>query len=232
MDKILEVDNLSVCFGDSCVVDDVSFYVEKGDYMMILGPNGAGKSVMFKSILGILPKKGKVKFFVDKDIEAVRQKVSYVPQYVAIDRTSVITVAEVVGLGLQKYDLDTVLKLLKMVGMENKKDAVFGSLSGGQTKRVLIAQALAKKPKIIFMDEPFAGVDVVGEKSVAELLDELRKKMNLTVIMISHDFSLVQKSATKILCINKKKMCFGHPKDMTKKNIEDTFGKGLKVHSH
>ncbi len=230
--EVLRVENLSVCFEENCVVDRVSFCVEKGDYLMILGPNGAGKSVLMKSLIGVLPKRGIVKFF-GKDIDQVRCKIGYVPQYVAVDRNIPLTVSEVVSLGFfGSVRHDEIDKLLKMVGMNGAGSKLFGTLSGGQTKRVLIARALAARPRVVLLDEPFAGIDVVGEKSVVQLLDDLRKKMNLTVVIISHDFSLVYKSATKVLCINKQRICFGSPAKINQKTIEKTFGKDLNFHVH
>lgn len=231
MSQVLDVKNLRVCFGDNCVVDDISFGVENGDYLMILGPNGAGKSVLMKAILGIIPYTGEVRFWV-KNIRYSYGKVGYVPQYISADRNLPISVSEIIGLGLSNNEKDRIEELLDMVGMGGHGHMLLGTLSGGQLKRVLIAKALAKKPKLLLMDEPFAGVDMIGEKSVTQLLDDLRSKMNLTVVIISHDVSLVYKSATKVLCINKTRTCFGLPKDIHRKTIEATFGKGLRVHIH
>ena len=229
MKPILEVKNLSVCFGPECIIEDVSFTVEEGDYLMILGPNGAGKSVLVKAILGVLPYHGQVIVW-GQDVKKSYGKIGYVPQYLSADRFLPINVSEMVGLGLPHTKRNKIDEVIEVVGLKGKGQLPLMALSGGQLKRVLIAQALLKKPAILIMDEPFAGVDIVGEESVTRLLDDLRVKMKLTMIVISHDISLVYKSATKVLCINKVRTCFGMPSDIHHKQIEQTFGKGLKVH--
>lgn len=229
MKSILEVKNLRVCFGRECVIEDINFEVEKGDYLMILGPNGAGKSVLVKAILGILPYSGEVKFW-GKNISQSYNKIGYVPQYLSADRYLPINVMEMISLGMPNVGRKKIEEIMEIVGLKGKNNQSFMTLSGGQLKRVLIAQALVKNPEILIMDEPFAGVDIIGEESVTRLLDDLRVKMKLTLIVISHDISLVYKSATKVLCVNKVRTCFGLPGDVHHKQIEQTFGKGLKVH--
>jgi len=233
--KVLAVKDFSVSFGKVKVLDGINFDVDQGDFLMVLGPNGAGKSVLLKSILGIWPYTGQVKVFGQK-IDLVRQKIGYVPQYVDFDRTFPLTVREVVSLGCRQNKSLSVCphvnKVLEMVGMVGKIDDFFGQLSGGQVRRVLIARALAGQPKLLFLDEPLAGVDLVGEKSFYEMIAKWHQDLGLTTVMVSHDYSLVSRIATKVLCLNKKMTCFGGARDLTAKQFEDTFGRGVKLHVH
>lgn len=235
MTKVLEVKDLSVSFGSVEVLTDINFSVDRGDFLMVLGPNGAGKSVLLKSILGVIDYSGEVSVF-GKRIDEVRSRIGYVPQYVDFDRTFPLTVREVISLGCRQNKTLSMCRhvdrVIKMVGLENKVDSFFGSLSGGQVRRVLIARALAAQPKILFLDEPLAGVDLVGEKSFYETLAAWHQQLNLTTIMVSHDYSMVGKIATKVICLNKKMTCFGPAKDLSAVEFEKTFGKGVKIHVH
>lgn len=235
MKNILAVANLSVRFGDFLAIERIDFSIDEGDFLMILGPNGAGKSVLMKAILGLLPYSGEVRIF-DKKIDEVRSQIGYVPQYIDFDRTFPITVEEVVELGLIGRKVGDVAgeveKILEQVGLLEKKKELFGSLSGGQMRRALIARALIGRPKLLFMDEPLAGVDVVGESNFYEMMEKWHKQFSLTTVMISHDYDLVSKIASKILCLNKTKVCFDNPGNLDKKNFEATFGQGFDMHRH
>ncbi|MBU0648335.1 ABC transporter ATP-binding protein [Patescibacteria group bacterium] len=235
MKSILAVKNLAVRFGDISVLENVSFEIEPGDFLMILGPNGAGKSVLLKSILGILAYEGEVRVF-GKDIKQARSRIGYVPQYIDFDRTFPLTVREVIGLGCGQTrsvaGCTHVGNMVKMVGVEDKIDSFFGSLSGGQIRKVLIARALVNRPKLLFLDEPLAGVDVVGEKSFYEMLAKWHREFKLTTVMVSHDYGLVSKIASKVLCLNKKMTCFGGPGSLGIREFELTFGKGVDLHVH
>jgi ABC-type Mn2+/Zn2+ transport system ATPase subunit len=233
--SILTVENLNVNFGKNIVLKNVSFAIDEGDYLMILGPNGAGKSVLIKSILGINQYIGEVKIF-DKTIDEVRAEIGYVPQYVTMDRSSPMTVRELVNLGIFDRKMmnknKIVVQEIEKAGLIKKIDEMFGDLSGGQIKRALIARALVSKPKILFLDEPLAGVDMVGEQNMFDLLEKENKENKLTIVMISHDFNMVRKAATKVLCLNNEKLCFGSPDMINEESIEKTFGNGFGVHVH
>lgn len=229
----LEVKNLSVHLNGLKVLDSVSFAIEDGDFLMVLGPNGAGKSVLLKSILGLLPYEGEVRIF-GQNVDKVRSKIGYVPQYVDFDRTFPLTVTEVVRLNQvrTKFSDEDLQQILATVGLGQKQKSFFGSLSGGQIKRTLIARALVGRPEMLILDEPLAGVDLVGEKSFYEILASWHQQMKLTTIMVSHDYSLVSKVATKVLCLNNKKVCFGPAAEMTEAKFEKTFGGQVSMHIH
>lgn len=233
--KALKVAIDKICFGSICVLQEISFVLDVGEFLMILGPNGAGKSVLMKAILGLIDFEGEVEV-LGKKIDQARSQIGYVPQYIDFDRSFPITVEEVVSLGLIGRKVRNIGKrveeVLDLVDMKTQKKSFFGSLSGGQTRRVLLARALIPRPKILFLDEPLAGVDVVGEESFYELIARWHKQLGLTTIMISHDYDLVGRVATKILCVNKTKLCFGGPNELTSDNFQKTFGNNLKVHMH
>jgi len=234
--RVLEVQNLSVQFGDNNILEDISFDVDEGDFLLILGPNGAGKSVLIKTLLGINRQYAGDFLFFNKSIDAVRDWIAYVPQYVDFDQTFPLTVSEVVRMGLIgvkfRYANKRIRAALGQVKMEKLGDRYFGDLSGGQKKRVLIARALVRKPKLLIMDEPLAGIDVIGEEGFYDLLKKWHKQMGLTTMMISHDISLVHKIATKVLCLNVKRVCFNQADKISEQSFDKLFGKEIRFHRH
>lgn len=222
---ILEVKDLSVSFGENEVLSDISFSVADKDILAIIGPNGAGKSVLLRGILNLIPHKGEVDW-------RPGVKISYVPQKLSIESGFPMSVREFL---LMKSNEDKLDDLLFMTGILNSDilDKSISSLSGGQMQRVLIAWAIASDPNIILFDEPLAGIDVGGEETIYNLLEKLNKEKGMSIVMISHDLSMVSKYATNVLCINKKMICIGQPEDVI--NHETTtrlYGHMVSHHNH
>lgn len=231
-EPVLAVKKLSVSYGSLQVVKDVSFDISAGDILAIIGPNGSGKTTLLKAILGLIPYQGAVKVF-GQPISNVLDKISYVPQRFSFDKTFPLTVNEFLKLSLRKKDPSRLIYGLKEVEMTKYGDHLIGELSGGQLQRVLIARALLNKPKMIFLDEPTAGVDIEGEKSFFEIIRHLNIKHGMTIILISHEINMVYKFATKIVCINRDLVCFGQPKDVvTKEVLKKLYGQDLKFRHH
>ncbi len=220
---ILKVKDLLVAIEGNVVLRDVNFDLMSGELLMVLGPNGAGKSVLIKTILGILPFSGKINFgFGRKN----KKKIGYVPQYIDFDRSFPLTVREVIELGWEsnwgdkrrrEKELARVIDTSGLVELENKN---FGSLSGGQIRRVLIAQALIGSPELLILDEPMAGVDMMGEKTFYDVLRDLKKEQNVSIVMVSHDYSLVNKIADKVLCLNNKMVCCKKADELSSQTFE------------
>ncbi len=218
MDSILEVKNLCFSYDKENIIDDLTFSINRGDYVGIIGRNGAGKSTLIKLMLGLLkPKSGSVNIFGKKIGKDSLSKVGYVPQ-VGMSRglDFPATVEEVVlgnafkDIGLfrfpKKKHRDKVVRALSMVGMESFKKVRISDLSGGQQQRVMIARALVSDPEILFLDEPTAGIDYDSEENLYKLLDELNQKHDITIIMISHDISRLKIKANKIVHLHRNSM--------------------------
>ncbi|MGM0367859.1 MAG: metal ABC transporter ATP-binding protein [Actinomycetota bacterium] len=240
-EKSLEIKNLSVKIGNKNIIEDISFSIEKGDFLIIIGPNGSGKTTLIKAILNIIPHSGEVNIFgkPTKKMSSLKGIVGYVPQKFNFDRTFPITVYEIIDIAIgnrireSKKRRERILSVLKQVGMESYSDYSIGSLSGGQTQRVLIARAIANNPRIIFFDEPLAGVDVKGEKNFYELVNNLKKSEDLTVVLVSHDVTVVNLYADKIAALNRILVAFGKPGEvLVKKNFEDVYGKDFGIFKH
>jgi len=229
---LLAVKNLSVSYDNLQVVRDVNFEIFSGDILAIIGPNGSGKTTLIKAILGLIPYQGTTKIF-GQPISKVLDKIGYVPQRFNFDKTFPLTVNEFLKLSLRKKNPNRLLYGLKEVEMTEYGDQMIGKLSGGQLQRILIARALLNEPKIVFLDEPTAGVDIEGEKSFFEIIKHLNKKHGMTIILISHEINIVYKFATKIICLNRDLVCFGQPKDVfTKKILKKLYGQEMEFRHH
>lgn len=234
-DTILTVKNLNISREGHSIIEDLSFTVSRGDTFAIIGPNGAGKTTLLKAILGLITYTGEI-------IWKEGLKIGYVPQKFYADSDLPLTTQDFFN--LKEKNQQKILEKLEAVGLKedgihiknirkhilNKK---IGYLSGGELQRVIIAWALLGEPDVILFDEPTSGVDIVGEETVYGMLETLRKKMKLSIILISHELEVVRKYTTKVLCLNKEKICFGPPKLVLKEKVIDKlFGEEVHYYHH
>lgn len=212
MDKAIEVRHLHVSYYGNEVVKDVSFSFDSGNIIGIIGPNGAGKSTLMKAILGLISKdKGEVSF-QGQSIKQVRKKIAYVPQRNNIDWDFPIIVRDTVLLGTYpglklfqrpgKAEKNLAQTCLKLVGMEAFSNRQIGELSGGQQQRVFLARALAQQAEYFFLDEPFVGIDAASEKTIINILKDLRDA-GKTVFVVHHDLSTIEDYFDELVLINK-----------------------------
>lgn len=205
--KLVEIENLTVNYDGILALDNVSLSVEEKDFLGIIGPNGAGKTTLFSCMLGLLNNyQGEIRFFgtnIRKSKQYLHQ-IGYVPQKPIFEKNFPTTVAEVVGMGLTKNQKEeTIDKVLQKVWLHELSHRRIGDLSGGQQQRVFIAKALANDPQILILDEPVAGIDSQSKDLFYQILLDLNKKDNITVIWSSHDLDAVAKLATKVACLNR-----------------------------
>lgn len=204
----IKIENLSFAYDKQLVLQDINLDIYDGDFLAIIGPNGGGKSTLIKLILGINNlKKGSISF-----LDESHKNISYVPQNTNVNIDFPIKAIEVVMMGnaktrlpffgYKKEETEHALAILKKVGMHKFANKKIGSLSGGQRQRVMIARALYSNPKILLLDEPTSSIDVDGQRAIYELLKELNKEM--TVVVITHDLSIILDYANKVAHINKK----------------------------
>lgn len=232
---ILKVSNLNVKFDNHKILDNVSFEVKRGETLAIIGPNGAGKTVLFKCLLGILPYEGTVTWVEDT-------RIGYVPQRLAVGSDLPLTVEEF--LKFRERDLKKIEDILSQVGfgkegihlMHKGKRLLktkLGVLSGGEFQRVLIAFALLGNPNVLLFDEPTSGVDVSAEGTVYMLIDRLKREKDLTIIFISHEFEVVYKHASNVLCLNKEIVCYGPPYEaIDKESLAKLYGEDIHFYRH
>lgn len=217
------------------VLENVSLTVDEGQRLGVLGPNGGGKSTLLKLTLGLLEgNTGTIRVFGLPPREAARKGlIGYVPQKSAAETAFPLTVSQVVGMsatlsnppwrGTTREQREAIAKSLDVVGAAALAGAHVGSLSGGQFQRVMIARALAGKPRLLLMDEPTVGIDVSGQQQFAELLTRLHDELRLTVIVVSHDIRTVAAGCDRIACLSRTLHSHVSPEGLTPQLLGEVF---------
>ncbi|KEO71733.1 metal ABC transporter ATP-binding protein [Anditalea andensis] len=231
---VLEIHDLTVSYGKNPILWNIDFSLPHGVLAGIIGPNGAGKSSLIKAIMGLLDvNSGYVRIF-DSEMNAVRKKISYVPQRESVDWDFPASALDIVMMGTYhklglfkrpgKKEKELAIKCLEKVNMSNFQDRQISELSGGQQQRVFIARALAQEADIYFMDEPFAGVDISTENTIVELLKKMTKD-GKTVIVVHHDIHSASRYFNWIIMLNLHLVASG-PTDkvLTEELLQKTFG--------
>jgi ABC-type Mn2+/Zn2+ transport system ATPase subunit len=234
----LEVNDVTVWFEgqEQSAVEHVSFALDQGQIAILIGPNGSGKSTLLKAILGLVRFDGDVRIFGAPAAKARRQ-IAYVPQRLAFDLTLPLTVREAVRmplLGARGPNVDTTVQhYVEALGISDLLDKRLGNLSGGQLKRTLIARAMVTSPRLLLLDEPEAGIDIGGEKTLYDLLDRLVSHHGLTALICSHDLDIVFGHADIVLCLNRRLQCSGPPtKILTPEALASLYGPATAMYRH
>ena len=218
----LRIQDLSVKIGGNVIIEDVNLHVHCGEMVALIGPNGAGKSTLLKAILGQQPYDGIISFSVTGQRNR-KAKIGYVPQSPVFDAGDPITVADLFSccmskrpafLGQSKAMEEKILTCLERVRSENLIHKRVGTLSGGELQRVLLALALEPLPNILILDEPLSGVDVEGLENLMDMLDEIRKTYDLSILMTTHDFSMLPRYADQVVLIDREPIYQGTPKEV------------------
>src|SRR4030042_2383543 len=234
----VEIINLGVCLRKIDILMEVYCSIPAGQTTAIIGPNGAGKTTLLLAILGLVPYTGRIDF---PFFEQGRPSIGYVPQHLDFDRGLPCTVEDLMTTSISKKALwlgkkqkikDNVRVGLERVGAEGLKNRFIGKLSGGELQRVLLAMALEGNPSILLLDEPTAGIDAPGEQLFCDLLSDIQNQANLTVILISHDLSVVSNHAQHVICLNKTVRCSGGLNTLTEENLLKTFGLHIQIYPH
>lgn len=212
MKTAISVNELFVSYDGTEALKNVSFTVDKGKLVGIIGPNGAGKSTLLKVLLNLIKKDAGRVELLGKSIKEMKTKIAYVPQRSSIDWDFPITVIDTVILGTypslgifkrpKKEHKAWAYECLEKVGIAELHNRQIGELSGGQQQRVFLARALAQKPEMYFLDEPFVGVDVTSEEKIISILKELRDS-GKTVIVVHHDLSKASDYFNELILLNK-----------------------------
>ena len=215
----LRVENLSVRIGGDCILSNVNLHVHCGELVALIGPNGAGKSTFLKAVLGQRDYEGVIAFS-EPGQRSKKPRIGYVPQSPAFDPSDPVSVADLFAccmsrrpafLGLGKSMRALVLECLERVHGEELIDNRVGTLSGGELQRVLLVLALEPMPNILILDEPLSGVDVEGMETLMDMLDEIRKNFDLSILMTTHDFSLLPRYANQVVLIDRGILIQGEP---------------------
>lgn len=214
---LISFKNVTKTYGKLIALNDVTFDINKGDFVFITGPSGAGKTTILKIILGeILPTKGLVKVdsldvvnLNDKNTPSYRQKIGVIFQDFKVlpERTvfeNVAVALAVIGLPESQWE-ERVKHVLKLVGLTRQMDLFPSQLSGGELQRVSLARALSVNPKIILADEPTGNLDWKTSDLLMELLEKINKE-GKTIIMATHNMEIVQKNKKRVIHLENAKI--------------------------
>ena len=228
----LRVQNLSVRIGNDTILSDVNMHVHCGQLVALIGPNGAGKSTFLKAVLGQQEYEGVIAFSAPGN-RSRSMKIGYVPQSPAFDPGDPMSVADLfvccmsrrpAFLGIGKAMRQRILVCLDRVHGTDLIDKRVGTLSGGELQRVLLALALEPIPNILILDEPLSGVDVEGQTDLMDMLDEIRKTYDLSILMTTHDFTTLPRYADQVVLMNHRIVQLGSPAEVLASDaFQDAF---------
>ncbi|WP_240739156.1 metal ABC transporter ATP-binding protein [Marinitoga lauensis] len=232
-EKMISVKDLNYKVEDNDILKFINFDIYKNDFVGIIGPNGAGKSTLIKILIGEIEN-------YSGEIE-INGKIGYVPQKDEFDKSFPIRAFEVVLMGMykdvglfkkyKKKHYNKVKSTMKMLGIDYLYNRNVGKLSGGEYQRLSLARALVSDPDILILDEPEAGVDSKAQIKIYNILEELSKK-GMTIILVSHDISMVVKKANTVMCLNKTLHCHKNAVDMTAEDLKKIYSEELELLVH
>jgi zinc/manganese transport system ATP-binding protein len=229
---------------------NVSLSVSRGEFVALLGPNGVGKTILLKVILGLVPlAKGEVRVFGLPPREA-RARVGYLPQARTFDQSLRVRGVDIVRLGLDGdrwgmpfpgrslFRTDgsdghkRVGQVIDLVGASAYANRPIGNLSGGEQKRLLIAQAIVRQPDLLLLDEPLASLDYPNQTAITALVSRISRETAMTVIMVTHDVNRIIGQAGKLIYIAKQGVAAGTPSEViSSETLSRIYGARVEVHS-
>ena len=221
--SLIDIKNLSLGYDGNIVLKNVNLKIEENDFICVVGPNGSGKSTLIKGILGLIkPISGTITF------NNLKQNfIGYMPQETKVDSNFPASVLEIVlsgtlnkkrmSLFYTKEDKKLAIKNLKILGIENLKNKHFSELSGGQRQKVLLARSLCATSKLLILDEPSNNLDSKSKKNLYDILKNLNRNYNITIIMITHDLDHNNLIGNKILSLREDDIFYGTTEDFIKK---------------
>lgn len=234
MTPAIEVDKVSVQFGDVAALRDVTFAVPSGAFLAVIGPNGSGKTTLLNMLTGMIrPSSGTVRVLGKDPALLGRDAVGYIPQVKTLDRHFPARALELVVTGLRPgwpwrlrgADRDAAMRALERAGAANVADRPLSALSGGELQRVYLARCLMRPSKLLVLDEPGAGLDLAGAAAMHHIIEHYLAEHDATAVMVTHDWEGARNHASHVLLINKKVVAFGPASETaTEHNLMHMFG--------
>ncbi|HMI97970.1 MAG TPA: metal ABC transporter ATP-binding protein [Micropepsaceae bacterium] len=198
---LIAAKNLTITYGGTPILDSVDLAIRPGEIVTLIGPNGSGKTTLVRALLGLVPA-------ASGRIVRNTSRIGYVPQSFARDRSLPLTGLRFLtsfGAGSENDARDALAK----TGVTHAADRQLSSLSGGEMARVALARALLKRPELLVLDEPLAGVDIAGEAALYELIARMRTELGAAILLVSHDLHIVMAAADHVVCLNRHVCCEG-----------------------
>lgn len=237
-DTIVEFKNVSLKNNSEIILDNISFKINRGDFLGIIGPNGAGKTTLFRCMLGLNKNyTGTIEIFqrdITRGSNEIYKKIGYIPQSNNFDPRFPATVKEIIDLGTigKKNNEQKIQDLVKLTGISDYLNKRIGELSGGQQQRVMIAKALISDPEMLILDEPATAIDTTMLKLFYKLLIKLNKEKNITIIWSSHDLDAVNLLSNKVACLYKRLFFHGNSQEFfsDEKNLKTFAESSMQIH--
>lgn len=226
----IEVDNLTMAYGDFVVMENLSFTIQAGEIFVIMGGSGSGKSTLLKHLIGLKkPAKGRILFdhedfwgMSEREKNGVRQRMGVLYQHGAL--WSGMTLAENIALPLEEYtnlhadEIEEIVSLkLSLVGLKGFESFYPAEISGGMNKRAALARAMALDPDVLFFDEPSSGLDPISSSRLDDLILRLRESLGTTIVIVSHDLASIFSVADRAVFLDyrvKTMTALGNPNEM------------------
>jgi zinc transport system ATP-binding protein len=241
---LLVVENLSVRLGGKLVLDQLAAQIPRGEISALIGLNGSGKTTFLRALLKEVAYTGRIQWRCGHDHnQPYPHLIGYVPQRLQFDLNQPLTVCELLALGLHRRPIflglgkklrTRIQNLLKRVWSENLIDVPVGGLSGGQLQRVLLALALEPAPELLLLDEPAQGIDFHSQNDFYDLIGHVNRETGITIILVSHDLTVVSKYAHRVFCLKDGKiLCEGSSQQvLTGDMVKQIFGDATGVYAH
>lgn len=212
----LRVEGLKAALGHNLILNDVNFMVQAGELAALVGGNGAGKTTLLRILAGILqPLAGVVEIFGRPLTSIDGKTLSYLPQKSSFDSTFPLRVNDVVQLGWGSWSFfhrpgrkkrERVDWCLQQVGLTGLGGRPIGELSGGQQQLVFLARSIYGNPRMLLLDEPTTGLDMVARQRFYQLLKELKNKLGLTILIVTHDLEAVFAHADRVILLEEQRI--------------------------
>jgi zinc transport system ATP-binding protein len=243
-EALARIRNLRVMLGGRPILNGVDADLLRNRITALIGLNGSGKTTLLRALIRECPYQGEVKYYCGHDHTRHRpEHIGYVPQRLTIDARLPLTVREFFALALQRRPLflgvstkvsKRAAELLARVGAGHLINRPVAKLSGGEMQRVLLSLALEPQPELLLLDEPAAGIDFADQKPFYDLLAEINRERKITILIVSHDLSIVSDRVHHVLCLQNGRIeCQGAPeKVLTPDVISKIFGEGKRLYGH
>jgi zinc/manganese transport system ATP-binding protein len=241
--EVIQTRGASVRFGERRLWSGVDLAIGHGTFSAILGPNGAGKSTLLKVFLGLQPLASGTVNVLGAPAGAARRRIGYVPQRGGYDRTIRIRGIDVVRLGLDgsrwgvplsalraRRTREAVAEVVDLVGATQYANRPIGELSGGEQQRLVVAQALVRRPELLLLDEPLDSLDLANQAAVAALVQRICRERGVTVVMVAHDVNPILPFLDQVVYVAGGKAVVGAPNDViTTETLSALYGAQVEV---
>jgi zinc/manganese transport system ATP-binding protein len=243
VEPVIRARGAAVRFGDRVLWSGVDLDVEPGTFTAILGPNGAGKSTLLKVMLGLQELSEGTVSVLGAPAGAARRRIGYVPQRRGFDRTLRIRGVDVVRLGLDgsrwgvpvpgprtRRTMEAVAEVVELVGATSYADRAIGELSGGEQQRLVVAQALVRRPELLLLDEPLDNLDLANQSAVASLVQRICRERGVTVVMVAHDVNPILPYLDEVVYVARGRAVVGTPHEViTTETLSALYGAPVEV---